>query len=48
MNVYDFDNTIYKGESMFHLFLFYIKKYPRLLKHFPEVVEQVIVSTFRQ
>ena len=39
MNVYDFDNTIYDGESMFHLFLFYIRKYPRLLKHFPDVVK---------
>ena len=41
MNVYDFDNTIYDGESMFHLFLFYIKKYPRFLKHFKDVLKLV-------
>lgn len=41
MNVYDFDNTIYKGESMFDLFLFYIRKYPRLLKYFKDVVKLV-------
>ncbi|MBQ7596685.1 MAG: haloacid dehalogenase-like hydrolase [Clostridia bacterium] len=39
MNVYDFDNTLYKGESMIHLFLFYLKKYPRLLKYFPGVMK---------
>lgn len=37
MNVYDFDNTIYDGESMIHLFLFYFKKHPRLIKYFPDV-----------
>ncbi len=38
MNVYDFDNTIYAGESCFHLFLFYLRKDPGLLRLFPEVV----------
>lgn len=38
MNVYDFDNTIYDGESFFHLFLFYLKKKPSLVKMFPQVV----------
>jgi phosphoserine phosphatase len=39
MNVYDFDNTIYDGESPFELFFFYLKKYPRLLMKFaPKVV----------
>jgi lantibiotic modifying enzyme len=26
MNVYDFDNTIYRGESGVDLFLYYLKK----------------------
>ena len=39
MNVYDFDNTIYDGESCFDLFKFYIKKDPSLLKLFPKVVK---------
>ena len=37
MNVYDFDNTIYKGESVLHFFFFYIKKTPYLLKYIPKV-----------
>ncbi len=39
MNVYDFDNTIYDGESVFHLFFFYLKKKPSLLKMLPQVVK---------
>ncbi len=37
MNVYDFDNTIYNGESVLHFFFFYIKKTPYLLKYIPKV-----------
>ena len=39
MNVYDFDNTIYRGESGVDLFLGYLKKYPKLLKMFPMAVK---------
>lgn len=38
MNVYDFDNTIYDGESCFDLFLFYIRKAPGLVRLFPKVL----------
>ena len=38
MNVYDFDNTIYDGESCLDLFRFYIKKRPELLKFLPRVL----------
>ncbi len=37
MNVYDFDNTIYDGESVLHFFFFYIKKTPYLVKYIPKV-----------
>lgn len=37
MNVYDFDNTIYRGESVLHFFFFYIKKTPYLIKYIPKV-----------
>lgn len=37
MNVYDFDNTIYDGESVVDFFLFYCKKDKSLLKHIPSV-----------
>ena len=42
MNVYDFDNTIYRGESTFDLFLFYIKRCPSLIKMFPTVVKALL------
>jgi len=38
MNVYDFDNTIYDGESPFELFFFYLKKNPFLIKFMPKVI----------
>lgn len=38
MNVYDFDNTIYDGESCFDLFLFYLRRQPGLLLLLPKVV----------
>ncbi|MBQ7542309.1 MAG: haloacid dehalogenase-like hydrolase [Clostridia bacterium] len=38
MNVFDFDNTIYDGESCFDLFLFYIRRDPGLLRLLPEVL----------
>ena len=37
MNVYDFDNTIYDGESVVDFFLYYCKKDKSLLKHIPSV-----------
>ena len=33
MNVYDFDNTIYNGESVFDFYMFCVKKQPRLAKY---------------
>ena len=42
MNVYDFDNTIYKGESALHFFFYYIKKTPSLLKYCPRVFYALI------
>ncbi len=38
MNVYDFDNTIYDGESVFDLFLFYVRRDPGLLRLLPKVL----------
>lgn len=42
MNVYDFDNTIYDGESVLHFFFFYIRKTPYLLKYIPKVFYALI------
>jgi phosphoserine phosphatase len=43
MNVYDFDNTIYKGESAIDFFAYYLKRDPKLLAYVP----RVIVALFR-
>ncbi len=39
MNVYDFDNTIYKGESPFQFFFYYLKRTPYLIKYIPMVIK---------
>ena len=39
MNVYDFDNTIYDGESTFDMFLYYMVRKPWLIKHLPTVLK---------
>ena len=43
MNVFDFDNTIYDGESAFDFFVFCARKYPRMIKFFPRVISVVIL-----
>jgi len=37
MNVWDFDNTIYRGESGMHFFWYYLKRKPSLVRHAPKV-----------
>lgn len=38
MNVYDFDNTIYNGESAIDFFVYFLKRDPKLLLYVPKVV----------
>lgn len=38
MNVYDFDNTIYDGESVVDFFLYYCKKDKSLIKFLPSLM----------
>ncbi len=50
MNVFDFDNTIYKGESFVDLFLMVLGKDPTLLRYVPDMVSGVVqykVGTLR-
>lgn len=42
MNVYDFDNTIYDGESALDFFFFYLKKTPYLIKYIPKVLHALL------
>ena len=42
MNAYDFDNTIYDGESIYDFFLFCLKKDYKLAKFFPLILLRLI------
>ena len=42
MNVYDFDDTIYDGESAFDFFLEYIKVNPSLVKLLPKAINSIL------
>lgn len=42
MNVYDFDNTIYRGESAVDLFQYYLKRDRSLLRYVPEVAAALV------
>ena len=42
MNVYDFDNTIYDGESVIDFYLFALKKNPRLITVLPKLIQMLI------
>ena len=39
MNVYDFDDTIYDGDSNVDFFIDLFKKYPSLLRYAPDLVK---------
>lgn len=42
MNVYDFDNTIYDGESVVDFYLFCARKKPSLIKYFPLMLHMLV------
>ena len=42
MNVYDFDNTIYKGDSTADFFIFCLRKHPKIVLVFPKIIGGVI------
>ena len=42
MNVFDFDNTIYDGESVVDFFLYYCKKDKALLRYLPSVFSALL------
>ena len=42
MNVYDFDNTLYDGESALHFFLFCLKKRPLLARYIPSALRGIV------
>lgn len=42
MNVYDFDNTIYNGESVVDFFLYFLKRDLSLLTYIPKVIKALV------
>ena len=46
MNVYDFDGTIYDGDSSLDFFKFFIKKDPRILTFTPAILK--IIDDYRK
>ena len=42
MNVFDFDNTIYRGESFVDIFIMVLKRDPSLLKNVPYMVNGIV------
>lgn len=47
MNVYDFDNTIYNGDSTIDFYLFCLKKNPSLLRYLPRQVVFFVLFSFK-
>ena len=38
MNVYDFDGTIYNGETSRDFFFFCLKRYPKVKRYIPKIL----------
>lgn len=38
VNVYDFDGTIYNGDSSVDIYFFLLKRYPKLIAYFPKQI----------
>ena len=48
MNVYDFDNTIYKGESAIDFFIYFMKRDPELAFYLPKVMVALVRYKMRK
>ena len=48
MKVFDFDNTIYDGESSVDFFLFCLTKKPSLIKYLPLVLKMAILYKLKR
>lgn len=47
MNVYDFDKTIYKGDSTIDFYIYCLKKYPKIIFCFPRQLIAAIKYKFK-
>ncbi len=48
VNLYDFDNTIYKGDSSTDFFFYAMMKYPRIFKYIPKIAFNAILYKFKK
>lgn len=46
MNVYDFDNTIYDGETLVDFIMYYVRTDPRIWKYIPKLLVICFKDTF--
>ncbi len=46
MNVYDFDNTIYDGETLIDFIMYYVKTDPTIWKFIPKLLYILVKDTF--
>lgn len=42
VNLYDFDNTIYKGDSSTDFFFYSMMRYPKIIKYIPSIILSAI------
>ena len=42
VNVYDFDGTIYNGDSSVDIYFFLLKRYPKLIAYFPKQILGIV------
>ena len=47
INLYDFDNTIYEGDSSTDFFFYCLKKYPKIVKIIPKIFLSAIKYKLR-
>ena len=47
MNVYDFDKTIYDGDSTVHFYFYCIKRHPRILLRLPALLWYALLFMFK-
>lgn len=48
INLYDFDNTIYKGDSSRDFFFYSLMKYPRIIRRIPKLLKMVILYLLKK
>lgn len=48
VNLYDFDNTIYKGDSSTDFFFYSMMKYPKVIKYVPRIVKSAILYKLKR